>query len=298
MSMEPSEAVPDLVGRTSARLLANGVPRRERLAALHLLALLDASTDAQGAVRRPLDDLAAEFELHPLDALRSMELLESAGAVARLDGGWVQLLGRTNDGLGGMQLADFLDDVRASFDGGGGTVVGLAPRRTRVLTRVGAGLLAVAAAASVVVLAPSTAPSPVRPLSAAAPTTVPHGPVSTTTPVAGASSTPTAARADEAPVSTTAPLLPDTAVLAADACPTEEPTAQVIGDILRVTNPSTEDVIVHTIGVGGQELAVPLEVDAGGTAIERLATPALGSVDAEIVSWEWTDPEVARTCQA
>ena len=46
--MEPADATPDLVGRTSARLLADGVGRLDGLEALRLLAVLDASTDASG----------------------------------------------------------------------------------------------------------------------------------------------------------------------------------------------------------------------------------------------------------
>src|SRR3954453_12772503 len=70
VSMEPSEAASDLVGRTSARLLAAGVDRSERLDALHLLAILDASIDTSGRVRRPLDHLPGAFELQPLSVLR------------------------------------------------------------------------------------------------------------------------------------------------------------------------------------------------------------------------------------
>src|SRR4051812_9120322 len=113
--MDTPEAAPDLVGRTSARLGAMGVDRRERLGALHLLAVLDASANDAGRVRRPLDDLAAEFELPVAGVMRSLEHLEAAGALER-DGGAVVLIGRDADGVGGMHLADFLDDVRAALD--------------------------------------------------------------------------------------------------------------------------------------------------------------------------------------
>ena len=150
MSMEQPEAGPDLVGRTSARLLAAGIERRDRLEALHLLAILDASIDTSGRVRRPLDDLAAEFELPPMSVMRSLDHLERAGAVQR-DGGGVLLLGGSDHGLGGLQLADFLDDVRASFDGD-------VPRRRRstFLARSGAALVGAAAMIAVLTLAPST----------------------------------------------------------------------------------------------------------------------------------------------
>ena len=151
MTMEQPEVAPDLVGRTSARLLAAGIDRRDRLEALHLLAILDASIDTSGRVRRPLDDLAAEFELPPMSVMRSLDHLEQVGAVQR-DGGGVVILGTgsTGDaGLGGLQLADFLDDVRASCD----QDVPLR-RRSTLLARSGAALAAAAAAVAIFTLAP------------------------------------------------------------------------------------------------------------------------------------------------
>lgn len=149
MAMEQPEIAPDLVGRTSARLLAAGVDRLERLDALHLLAILDASTDAQGRVRRPLDDLAGEFDLAPVSVMRSLDHLEEVQAVRR-EGGHVVLLGDDPRGLGGMQLADFLEDVRASFEG-----APRADRRSGWIARQGAALVAVAAALAVLMLAPN-----------------------------------------------------------------------------------------------------------------------------------------------
>ena len=150
MTMEQPGAAPDLVGRTSARLLAAGIDRRDRLEALHLLAILDASIDTSGRVRRPLDDLAAEFELAPMSVMRSLDHLEHAGAVQR-DGGGVVLLGTSAEGIGGLQLADFLDDVRASFDDH-------VPvrRRSTLFARGGAALAAAAAALAIITLAPSS----------------------------------------------------------------------------------------------------------------------------------------------
>jgi hypothetical protein len=153
VTMEQPEAAPDLVGRTSARLLAAGLDRRDRLEALHLLAILDASIDTAGRVRRPLDDLAAEFELPPMSVMRSLDHLERAGAVQR-DGTGVVLLGNSAQGLGGLQLADFLDDVRASFDGDADVPV---RRRTTLLTRGAAVLVAAATAIVVLTFAPQPA---------------------------------------------------------------------------------------------------------------------------------------------
>ncbi|MEN3271403.1 MAG: hypothetical protein V7636_164, partial [Actinomycetota bacterium] len=184
MTTEPADSTPDLVGRTSARLLADGVGRLERLEALRLLAVLDASTDISGTVRRPLDDLAAEFELPLLGVLRSLELLQQAGAVLRA-GRAVRLVGRPTEGIGGLQLADFLDDVRAVR--GEATVdwsvseiqepdlVEIVPRRGRWLSRTGAAMAAVAAAVGVLTLAPS---QPVSTTSTAS--TPEHRAVSTT----------------------------------------------------------------------------------------------------------------------
>src|SRR4051794_25751348 len=112
VTMEPPDATPDLVGRTSARLLADGVGRIDRLEALRLLAVLDASTDAAGRVRRPLDDLAAEFELPPMGVLRSLDHLERAGAIQR-DGASVLLVDRGDEGIGGMRPGRLPDPAQA-----------------------------------------------------------------------------------------------------------------------------------------------------------------------------------------
>src|SRR4051794_2143877 len=164
VTMEPPDATPDLVGRTSARLLADGVGRIDRLEALRLLAVLDASTDAAGRVRRPLDDLAAEFELPPMGVLRSLDHLERAGAIQR-DGGSVVLVDRGDEGIGGMRLADFLDDVQASFDD---ELVHPAHPRSPWLARTGAAVAAVAAAVGILAVVPN---QPVGQAVATAPST-------------------------------------------------------------------------------------------------------------------------------
>ena len=143
--MEQPEAGPDLVGRTSARLLAAGIDRRDRLDALHLLAILDASIDTTGRVRRPLDDLAGEFEISPLSVLGSLDHLERVGAVRR-DGTHVCIPDAEPGGVGGMQLAAFLDDLRASFDGA------RAPARSTWLLRRGSSLVASMTALAVLAL--------------------------------------------------------------------------------------------------------------------------------------------------
>jgi hypothetical protein len=289
---EREDTAPDLVGRTSARLLAAGVDRRERLAALHLLAVLDASIDLNGRVRRPLDDLAAEFELAPLDVLDSLEHLERAGAIQR-DGAGVVLLGASPDGLGGMQLADFLDDVRASFDDELAV-----PRRNRWLARSGAVLVAAAAMLAISMVAPSTQPTVDRqPLASGA------GPVSTTidsttsTSEAQASTTTALERkgTPDAPTNAeVAPIAADTAVVSAGTCPTGSPVAEFVDDIVRLTNPSSEDITVNEIAVGDVRITSPITIPAGESVEQPVAI--LGSVETEIVDWVWTDETVARSC--
>src|SRR5690349_5008236 len=173
VSMEPPDATPDLVGRTSARLLADGVGRLDRLEALRLLAVLDASVDTTGRVRRPLDDLAAEFELSPMSVLRSLDHLERVGAIVR-DGGTVLLLDR-DGGIGGMRLADFLDDVSASFDD---DLAPITADRPPWLARAGAALVAGVAVLGLLVFAPSGRVG--QPVATATTSSTAYGPSTTT----------------------------------------------------------------------------------------------------------------------
>lgn len=283
--MEPSEAAPDLVGRTSARLTALGVERRERLVALHLLAVLDASTDLSGRVRRPLDDLADEFELPVVAVMRSLEHLEDAGALRR-DGGAVVLLDRDVDGVGGMHLAGFLDDVRAALDDH--------PHQQRSpwLARAGAGLIAVAAAIGILWLAPSQ-PSVVE-------QSVASG--GTTAPVVETTARPNAP--SPAPTDASVPSLPsaeipagDTAVVAAaGTCPAGEPTAIFEGSVLRITNPATSEIVVTAFRIGAATTPTLITVPAGETVEHAVTLPATTSLPVSIDEWDWTDPATARTC--
>jgi hypothetical protein len=297
MGMEPSEATPDLVGRTSARLLAAGVDRRARLDALRLLAILDASSDAGGRVRRPLDDLAAEFELEPLLVLQGLDHLEDAEAIVR-DGSAVIVAG-DGSGLGGLQLADFLDDVQSSFAGIGPEA---AHRRTRA-TRIGAAVLAAATAVAVLVLAPSTTPTIVQPTAAssttaAAPETT-AGPATTvevdepvpTTDASAATPSP-----GTEPTTTVAPPV-DTTVVAATVCPTAAPVAQVLDDLVRITNSTDQDIEVTELSVGGITFTVPFTVPAGGF-IDRPLLATLTDAAPAVTAWHWSDPSVSRTCPA
>lgn len=310
--MEPSEAAPDLVGRTSARLLAAGVGRGDRLAALRLLAILDASTDIDGRVRRPLDDLAAEFELPPLGVIRSLEHLERAGAVRR-DGARLEVLG---DGVGGMHLADFLDDVRASFDTGVDAGAVARRARTRWFSRAGAGLVAVAAAAAVLTLAPGPNQTAVQPLavgSSTAPTTsttevVPAAEVVPTTaaePPPSDGATPPAPDVAAEPATTDVaqqpgpadapPPVADTAVAPTTTCPTGSPTAEVIDDILRITNPFDHDIQISALTVAGIRIDVPISLVPGGTADWPLVA-TLTDEAPSVIAWEYEDRALARAC--
>ena len=284
--MPSGESAADLVGRTSSRLLAAGVSRPDRLAALKLLAVLDASTDAEGRVRRPLDDLAGEFDLAPLEAMRSLELLANVDAIA-VEGGSVVLLGRTAEGLGGLQLADFLDDVRASFE----APVPLAARRGRSLARAGVGLVAAAAVAAVAVLAIAPpAPSPADRARVAAPAAAPGA---GERPSSGTATVPSpdvrdagggAAEAAAPPAAET----PATVVAAdAAACDTTVPLAAVVDGKLRVTNATGQPLVVTEIVVNGRPVSVSIDVPARGTATQELAA-VLGTVDVTVDRWHCT----------
>jgi hypothetical protein len=288
--MEFPEAASDLVGRTSARLLAAGVDRRDRLAALHLLAILDASVDSTGRVRRPLDDLAGEFELEPLSVLRSLDHLQHAGAIER-DGAAVVLLGASDGGLGGMQLADFLEDVKASFDGSAPAVD--ERRRSPWLVRGGAALVAAAAAVAVFALAP-TQPATERPLLASRASTT------TTEASAAAPDLPVATTPDQQPTTTAlvpaVDIVPETTIVAAATCPTGQPTATIIDRILEITNPTTEDVVITGMTVAGTTLGSPITVPAGGTVTRAISPLAAATGGASIDAWEWASTNVVRSC--
>ncbi len=291
MSMEKPEAAPDLVGRTSARLLAAGVDRRERLEALHLLAILDASVDSAGRVRRPVDDLAGEFDLPTLSVLRSLDHLEVAGALKR-NGGHVELLGNNPEGLGGMQLADFLDDVRASFDDDRDDAHD-APRRSPWLVRSGAALVAAAAAVAVLTLAPAQTATE-QPLALTDVST-------STTDAALGLPAPDLSTPVEPIQPTTTIVAPVTApgdagVIAAEAsCPTGSPVAELVDGLLHITNPTDEELEITSVSVGATLFEQTITV-APGETVTRAIAGSLGPVATDIVSWEWTSGTVARSC--
>lgn len=285
--MDPSEVAPDLVGRTSARLAAQGVERRERLDSLHLLAVLDASADGNGRIRRPLDDLAAEFELPVIAVMRSLEHLEDAGALRR-DGGAVVLLDRDVDGVGGLHLADFLEDVRSALDD--------RPHQQRSpwLARAGAGLIAVAAAVGLLTLVPSRPALVEQPVASGG----------TTAPALESTASPGAPA--PAPSDASVPSLPslpsaeiptvDTTVVAAGTCPTGEPIATFDGSVLSITNPTTSEIVVTAFSIGGAQTQTPITVPAGETVEHAVTLPALTPLPVSIDEFDWTDPTTASSC--
>lgn len=135
------EAQADVVGTASARLLAAGVGRDDRLGALGLLGVLSSSADGDGVVHRGFRDLCAEFELADADADRWLQALVGIGIVRQRSDELV-LAGVEPPASGGLRLADFLANAEVAAD-----PVALARRRSPA--RVLQGL---AAAAAVVVL--------------------------------------------------------------------------------------------------------------------------------------------------
>ena len=290
MTMEPPDAQPDLVGRTSARLLADGVERHDRLEALHLLAVLDASTDSTGRVRRPLDDLAAEFELAPMGVLRSLDHLEHAGAIVR-EGAAVVLVDREHGGVGGLQLAAFLDDVRAALGDEPEPVQSRSPWRMRA----GAALVA-AAAVAVVTLAPSQ-PAVEQPLAAGSATTARSTETTVETPAIDNSTAAPDRSVGEQAVPTSSASGGGDVGIAAGTCPAGAPTAQVVGTLVRITNPTTADIVVQKLTVGGVPSTATFVVAAGQT-VERQIPAAVAALDASVDGWDWSDPALARRCES
>ena len=145
----------DLVGEASARLLAAGFPRDDRLGSLRLLGVLLTVAGPTGVVRRDLRQLAAEFGLPPDDSERWLTQLSAAGAV-RIEDDAVVLAGR-DDGAGtGLRLDEFLSVV-ADLDE--------RRRRRRGLARpVGAAVTAVAAAVAGLALLPAALDEPTSPV--------------------------------------------------------------------------------------------------------------------------------------
>ena len=287
MEQEPTT---DLLGRTSARLLALGVPREQRLDALHLLAILDATADGAGVVRRPLDDLAGEFELPAAAVLDALDHLEDAGAIERA-GSVVHLVGREDGGIGGLRLAEFLEDVRVSS-------TTRHARVSRLQVRAAAAVLAAAAAAAVLTFAPSTSTPPMPVASGGSSTAL--APVSTSEPSARVTTalagerrgTGSSSVDDLADGSVLEP--PVTTAIAAALCPDGGPLLDIVDGLVVATNTARADLVITAVTVAGANLVgLELVVPAGQTVVAD-ELPALPG--ATIDAWDWVDQELERGC--
>ena len=328
--MEGVDPTEDAVGRTSARLLAAGVPSSERLDALHLLAVLDASADGNGRVRRPLDDLADEFELELESVIRGLEHLEDAGAIER-DGAEVVLPRHGGGAVGGMLLADFVTDIRSALE----DIEPQRPPRVHLMARATAGLVAAAALIAVALIVPGGSPTTTTTMAAPSsssgserttgadehPTTTALDELSSRS-TGGARSSSAAASTPSSPSpspsAVDAQTGPDT-TLAAVACPSDGPIATVntepegideaaatVGSSPSIsgtaTNPTAHDLEITAMtarsGTTEGSLIEPLLVPAGQTVTWSVAAARLNVLDpagAIIEAWSWTDPAV-RGC--
>jgi DNA-binding Lrp family transcriptional regulator len=327
--MEGVDPTEDAVGRTSARLLAAGVPSSERLDALHLLAVLDASADGNGRVRRPLDDLADEFELDHGAVIRGLEHLEDAGAIER-DGAEVVLPRHGGGAVGGMLLADFLTDVRSALE----DIEPQRPPRAHLMARATAGLVAAAALIAVALIVPgggaTTTTTMAAPSSSSeserttgadeAPTTTALDELSTSSGGGARSSSATSSSRSPSP----SPSAVDgqtgaDTTLAAVPCPADGPIATVttepegideaaatVGSSPSIsgtaTNPTAHDLEITAMtarsGTTEGSLIEPLLIPAGQTVTWSVAAARLNVLDpagAIIEEWSWTDPAV-RGC--
>ena len=291
---EDGELAGDFVGTVSARLLAVGLPRDQRLGALRLLSALDTLADRDDRVRRPLRQVGTEFEL-PADEIEGwLDALVWVGAVAEDDGG-ILLLGREQP-AGSIRLHDFLTVVSELDD------YPVGRRTAPVVFRPAAAVLVAAALIAAVILAPGV----VRTRTSNEPTNLaaPAGRSSTT----GRAANSTASTTGTSP--TTGFLnLPPAFAVRTTVCPTGVPAIEVLdvvsGPITTVSgvisNASTSPLAVTAFtviaNVGGQDLpgiagtADPITVDPGSSttwsAVLPTTPPAGTAVRVTLDHWEW-----------
>jgi hypothetical protein len=319
---DDAELADDLVGVSSARLLAAGIPRDERMAALRLLGILATVADRDHRVRRPLGDVAREFELSPVDVDLWADHLESIGALER-DGQNVVLAGAEPAYTGALRLHDFLD-LAAGGDASRGR------RPARQLVRPRSGILVAAALLLALLVAPRVLDQQATPVSANvdAPVATTGPPLTTsgrpgirpgetsasTTPTSGATPTTKAAPSigpSGAPTTTLLPPVP--------ACPSGAPIIEVLGasnDLAGsltvsgvVRNPTAAALSVKGFTVRATVLgqtfsapgtAQPLAIAAGGTAVWHatlpVAAPPTTPVQTALGAWSWNDPSLPTGC--
>jgi hypothetical protein len=327
---EDAELAADLVGVSSARLLAAGIPRDERTSALRLLGILAMVADRDQRVRRPLADIAREFELSPTDADRWAGHLEAVGAVERRDDGLV-LAGAEPAYAGGLRLHDFLD---AATD-----LDRVAPRReVRHLLRPLSTALAAAALLLAILAAPGLLRQEATPVSSeadapsetttagsnggradgTATTTGPTTGSGTPSTEAGGSVTPTTASKPIAtpPGETTTTLVPPL-----PECPSGAPFIEILdtstdlsGNLVVsgvVRNASSTAMTVRTFTlqaivlgqpVAGPGTEQPLSVAPGSSAPWQATLPVIAApgttIEAVLGDWSWDDPDVPAGCGA
>jgi hypothetical protein len=275
----------DVVGETSARLLATGVPAGRRRRALRLLGVLESVAGPDLRIRRPIPDVAIEFGLDPDAAAEGLDDLVRVGTV-ELDGNDLVLLGVEPQVDGALRLHDFLalvDEIDAP------------PAAARRRVGVPAGLL-VAAALLVLALvstatggpdrqqqaasarAPSSASAPRRP-SAGAPT-----------PNAGAGPTTTDAAVTPPP----GPAAAATPTTHLAACPAVRPVVELVSAVPElagsIRNDTDTDAVVHSVVVQGVvvpvEVQVPAHASTPWSADPTAAAPS-PALEAELGSWQW-----------
>lgn len=315
---ELDDIADDVVGVTSARLMAAGVTRNQRLQAMRLLGVFSAVADIDLRVRRDVVDLAGEFDLPVTDALRSLELLVGVGAVAHR-GTSLVLAGAEPAARGGLRLDDFLQIAAGAY--ADDAPIRLATRR-RIAAPVGA-VLAAAALVMAVLLAPGALDrSPTQP--AASERALPEAETETATTSAPAEATPTTTATDPlnqpaAPVSQPV-VAPAPPTAPARPCPAGVPELQVGGiaaaldstltveGIARnvTTSPLQIDAFTVSVQVADRTTTVPAiaspVVIAPGASVRwqaplPVATPPDTPVTVDLQNWRWTDPSLDATCR-
>jgi hypothetical protein len=321
---EDAELAEDLVGVTSARLLAAGLPRQDRNGALRLLGVLAALADREQRVRRGLRDVAAEFDLSPDDVETWAGDLEAVGAIRREDG-QVLLLGTEPAYAGGLRLHDFLD-AAAALD------QPPARREVRDLVRPLSAVLVAAALLVAVLAAPRALRQDATPVSserdgsptATEPGATPSGRSGTTTATTDPSSSPggTATQTTTGDQPGTTPDGPTTTTLVPmPECPTGLPGIEVLGTSTDLTgklaadgllrNPSatpmTVDSFTLSVTVLGQlvsvpGLAAPVTLAPGATVPWQTSFGVVAPLDTPVTtvlgSWSWDDPGLPSGCNA
>lgn len=307
----------DLVGVASARLVAMGVPRGERLRALRLLSVLATLADADDRVRRPLSMVASEFELPPDEVEFWFNDLLAIGVV-RMEGPSIVLAGREPNRDVGITLHDFLDAAAPPARS----------HRARALLRSSGAVLAAVAVIAVVLVAPSVVDDDdSAPVSTSrrpdVPTTVGADPSSMTSTPATPTSTDTDAPAPLVEAveggERIGPVLVSTTTSTLLPCPVDVPALEVLGTTTvadgrlavdgLARNSSTRGLRVESFTVratvAGREISVPgllrpLVVPPGGEVLWQSLLPILAppgtSVRITLGDWEWLDLEDGLVC--